>query len=186
MTNKHRVVKEQENDDFLLREAWHVVTRHIQYAEVMPKCALQEDLVAMIFAFHVIENYLNYVGQKVAPTLWENERATFRRAGLTGRLNAVYERCGIATPNKGRRPHSTLAELEKLYDRLSNGKRRRPHGNVEFQDHKSCPSFAHSDFACIVSHNKAVKARDDVKRIIDEINGAASQRFPQMRLTLTL
>jgi hypothetical protein len=182
MTNKRRVTEEPESDEYLLKEAWQVVTRHIQYAEVMPKGAPQEDLVAMIFAFHTMEGYLNYVGRKIAPELWANERVAFRQAGLSGRLNAVYERCGIGKPNKGRRPYSTLSDLEKLWDRMAHRAKRGPRGAIPFQDPRPSQSLANSTLARIVSHKKAVKARDDVKRIIDEINGAAISRFPQARL----
>jgi hypothetical protein len=181
MANKHRVAQEPESDEYLLKEAWQVVKRHIQYAEAIPQHASNEDLVAMIFAFHTMEGYLNYVGQKIAPELWKNERATFK-PGLSGKLNAVYERCGIGRPNPGRRPYSTLSELKNLWDRMAHRQRRRPRGPIESLTHKPSPSFASSRLASVVSHRMAVKARDDVKRIVDEINSAAIGRFPQARL----
>jgi hypothetical protein len=181
MANKHGVAQEPESDEYLIKEAWQVVKRHIQYAEAMPQHASDEDLVAMIFAFHTMEGYLNYVGQKIAPELWKNERVTFK-PGLSGKLNAVYERCGIGRPNPGKRPYSTLIELKKLWDRLAYRQTRRPRGSIESLDHKSSAAFANSRLASVVSHRMAVKARDDVKQIVDEINSAAIGRFPQARL----
>ena len=181
MTNKHRVAWESDDDEFLLKEAWQVVKLHIQYAEVMPQHALREDLVAMIFAFHTMEGYLNYVGQKIAPELWKNGGMTFK-TGLSGKLNAVYERCGIGRPNQGRRPYSTLSELQRLWNRMARHPTRRPRGAIEILDHNRSPSLANSGLASVVSHRMAVKVRDDVKRMVDEINSAVISRFPQARL----
>jgi len=181
MTNKHRVAQEPESEEYLLKEAWQVVKRHIQYAEAMPQNASSEDLVAMIFAFHTMEGYLNYVGQKIAPELWKNERVIFK-PGLSGKLNAVYERCGIGRPNPGRRPYSTLSELKNLWDRVTHRQTSRSQGPIESLIHKASPSFANSRLATVVSHRMAVKARDDVKRIVDEINSAAIGVFPEAHL----
>jgi hypothetical protein len=181
MVNKHKVAQEPESDAYLIREAWQVVKRHIQYAEAMPQQASDEDLVAVIFAFHTMEGYLNYVGQRIAPELWINEQVTFK-PGLSGKLNAVYERCGIGRPHPGKRPYSTLIELKKLWDRVAHRQTRLRRSSVESPIHKPSPSFANSSLASVVSHRMAVKARDDVKRIVDEINSAAISRFPQARL----
>jgi hypothetical protein len=181
MVNEHRVAQESESDAYLIMEAWQVVKRHIQHAEAVPQQALNEDLVAMIFAFHTMEGYLNYVGQRIAPELWINERATFK-PGLSGKLNAVYERCGVGRPNLGKRTYSTLIELKKLWDRVAHRQTRRGRGPIESLVHEPSPSFANSRLASVVSHRMAVKARDDVKRIVDEINSAAITRFPQARL----
>jgi hypothetical protein len=67
----------------------------------------------MVFAFHSIEGYLNFVGEKILPELWKDEKKNFSRTGIRGKLSKICECCGIALPDKGRRPYSTVSELKK-------------------------------------------------------------------------
>ena len=48
---------------------------------------------AMVFAFHAMEGYLNYVRERIFPDLWSDERADFRESGITGKLASICERC---------------------------------------------------------------------------------------------
>ena len=182
MTKKQMFVEESESEEYLHKDTWQVVKRQIGHAEANPEGALYDDLVAMIFAFHSMEGYLNYIGEKIAPELWMDERATFGKTGLSGKLNVICERCGIGTPNKGKRPHATASELNKLRDRMAHPKTHRVRGTVKFTNNKPPPLFPKSYLAGLVSHLKALRARDDVKRITDEIHSAAIRQFPDAGL----
>lgn len=182
MTNKPRLVEESCSEEYLHKTAWSVVTRQIEHADANPTGALYDDLVAMVFAFHCMEGYLNFVGEKIAPDLWADERTRFRSTGITGKLRAICERCGIDVPEKGRRPYSTVSELKKLRDCMAHPKTHKVSSRVEFVEDKPPPLFATSYVATLVSHRKALRARDDVKSIADEIHRAAVARFPRVGL----
>jgi hypothetical protein len=89
MTMKRRFTEESESEEYLHKTAWSVVLRQIEHAEATPHGVLYDYLVAMVFAFHSLEGYLNFVGDKIAPELWADERETFKNTGLFGKLAAI-------------------------------------------------------------------------------------------------
>jgi len=182
MLNKRRFVEEIEAEDYLHREAWRVVNRQIEYAEANPGGALYDDLVAMMFAYHSFEGYLNFVGEKIAPDLWKEERRQFGDTGIAGKLGAICVRCEISIPEKGRRPYSTVTQLKKLRDSMAHPKTYKTSQKTEFLEGKTPPLFRRSYLARLVNHTKAIRARDDVKFIADRIHSAAVNRFPTSRL----
>jgi len=122
MQKKQKFLEEADSEEYLHKAAWQVVMRQIEHAETDQTGALYDDLVAMVFAFHCMEGYLNFVGAKIAPELWKHEKERFGRTGIAGKLNAICERCGVAVPDKGRRPYSTVSELKKLRDKMAHPK----------------------------------------------------------------
>jgi hypothetical protein len=182
MTTKRRFTGESESEEYLHRQAWSVVLRQIEHAEATPRDVLYDYLVAMVFAFHSLEGYLNFVGDKIAPELWINERESFKDTRLFGKLTAICKCCRISVPDTGRRPYATVAQLKKLRDAMAHPKTRKARGRIEFVEGKPPPLFAKSYLASLVSHEKTLRARDDVKQIADQIHQAAVARFPHAGL----
>jgi hypothetical protein len=57
-------------ESLLHRELWRVVEMQGEFAERRgERWAFYTDLVAMVFAFHTVEAYLNFVGGLLAPTI---------------------------------------------------------------------------------------------------------------------
>ena len=56
-----------EGERFLHKDLWRVVERQLDHALGTPRGAFYDDLVAMVFALHALEAYLNFVGERVAP-----------------------------------------------------------------------------------------------------------------------
>jgi hypothetical protein len=76
------------------------------------------SLFAMVFAFLTVEAYLNYVGERLAPEIWERERTFFRKGGFNGKLLKVRQL--VDAPDE---PHfQALAEVKELRDRIAHGK----------------------------------------------------------------
>ena len=176
------LVEDSESREYLHRTVWRVVIRQIEYAEANPTGALYDYLVAMVFALHSIEGYINFLGERVAPELWEDERATFKGASLTEKLKVVCERCGIGAPPKGKRPYSTVLELKGLRDKIVHPKTQTIKRSIGFDADHPPPLFAESLLATLVSPQKALRARDDVKRIVHELHNAAVAKFPNLGL----
>ena len=64
--------------------------------------------------------FLNYVGERLCPDEWRNERAFFAGSeyrGTLGKLRLLLERAGVAY-DKGARPYQTIAELDRRRDAL--------------------------------------------------------------------
>ncbi len=76
-------------------------------------------MVARVFAYHTVEAYLNYVGERIAPEIWADERNYFKNEpyrGALGKLRQVMDLVGMPwTPDA--RPLRTwllgLIALEK-------------------------------------------------------------------------
>ncbi len=182
MAERRILVEESEVEEYLHKDAWCVVQRQLNSAEANPDGALYDDLVAMVFAFHAMEGYLNYLGEKIAPELWRDEKIQFRESGMTGKLATICERCGLRSPDYGQRPYSTLAGLKKLRNAMAHPRTRKMGRIVDYDERKPPPLFPQSYLSTIVSHQRALLVRDDVKSIADQIHAAALTKFPRAGL----
>lgn len=182
MQNKRRFVEEGTTEDYLHRDVWRVVNRQLEYAKANPTGALYDDLVAMVFSYHALEGYLNFVGAKIAPDLWKDEKTEFSDTGITGKLTAICNRCGIDVLEKSRRPYSTMLALKKLRDSMAHPKTQKTNHRKEFVEGKTLPLFRPSYLAQLVSHQKAMRARDDVRSIAARIHSVALSRFPNVHM----
>lgn len=182
MVRQTKFIEESDGEEYLHKEVWCVVQRQLDYAKANPKGALYDDLVAMVFTFHAFEGYLNYIGARIAPELWRDERTQFRESGIIGKLAVICERCGLESPDYGKRPFGSLAGLKKLRNSMAHPRVRRTVASQEYDERKPPPLFSPSYLRTIVSHQNAVRARDDVKQIADRIHAAALKKFPYVGL----
>jgi hypothetical protein len=84
-------------------------------------------LSSMLMAFLTCESYINFLGDRLAPDAWKNERNFFNQPaykGLEGKLKKLCEICNICDiqTHKGKRPYQTIKELSRLRTYLSHGK----------------------------------------------------------------
>jgi hypothetical protein len=150
--------------------------------ESNPIGATYDDLVAMVFAFHTLEGYLNYLGEKIAPDLWRDEREQFADSGFKGKLSSICERCALESPDFGTRPYGTLLELKKLRNAMAHPRTRKTSSKKEYDERKSPPMFHPTYLEQFVTHNKALRAHDDVKSIVTQIHAAALAKFREVDL----
>ena len=114
-----------EGERFLHKDLWRVVERQLDHALGTPRGAFYDDLVAMVFALHALEAYLNFVGERVAPEIWKDEREFFRNVpyrGFDGKVRKVLELVGLAEPACDIRPYSTVWVLKDLRDLIAHAK----------------------------------------------------------------
>lgn len=179
---KRRFEESASGEEYLHKDAWTVVRRQIEHADANPCGALYDDLVAMMFAFHCIEGFLNFVGDKIAPELWKDEKERFKASGIDGKLEEICKLCGLSKPKKGRRPYQTISTLKTLRNQMAHPKTRKTESVKQFEEGKTSPLFQKPYLSTLVSHEKATQARDDVKCIADEIHKAARVKFPDADL----
>src|SRR6476661_401985 len=111
-----------EGSRFLHKELWRVVARQLEHGQSTPAGAFYDDLVAMVFALHALEAYLNYVGEHLAPRIWKDERNFFHNEpyrGFDGKIRKILELTHIAEPERDQRPYSTVWLLKDLRDQIS-------------------------------------------------------------------
>jgi hypothetical protein len=164
-----------EGERFLHKDLWRVVERQLEHATAIPRGAFYDDLVAMVFALLALEAYLNFVGERIAPEIWKDEREFFRKEpyrGFDGKLRKILELVGIMEPARDVRPYSTVWLLKDLRDLIAHAKLMR-FGSVIEHTADEEPSMFYSPLRDVITHENAEGARDDIKAFIETIHAAA-------------
>ena len=152
---KRQFVEEFEGEEYLHKETWQVVKRQFDRPNDSRMGAMYDDLVAMIFASHTLEGYLNFIGDTILPEVWKNERKEFKKTGITGKLAAILAECGLEPFEKGRRPHSTIKALKTLRNSIAHPRTCKPKSSTVYSEGKEPPLFPKTYLATLVSHEKA-------------------------------
>ena len=179
---KRQFIEEFEGEEYLHKETWQVVKRQFDRPDDSRMGTMYDDLVAMVFASHTLEGYLNFIGSTILPEVWKNERKEFKKTGITGKLAAILAECGLEPFDKGCRPHSTIKALKTLRNSIAHPRTCKPKSSTVYSEGKEPPLFPKTYLATLVSHEKAERARDDVRCIVDRIQAAAVAKFPKLRL----
>jgi hypothetical protein len=180
---KRRFVEEASGEEYVHKAVWLVVKRQVAHAKANPKGAALDDLVALVFASHALEGYVNFLGAKIAPDLWDDERTHFQQSGLDGKLEALHTKCGLPALDKGRRPYSTFRELKRLRDLIAHPKTIVfPPERTEYVEGKEPPPFVLGHLERAVSRLPAVRAMEDVRAIANRLHEAAVACFPDKGL----
>lgn len=135
-------------------------------------------MTAMLLAYLTYEAYINFVGERVAPEEWSNEREHFSKGayrGLEGKLRKICESCGIAEIRRGERPFQTIASLGKLRDYLAHGKPDRYELSVTHHADAKLPLFGYSRLEKRVTPGKAERAVEDVETFIEWLHARVRQ-----------
>lgn len=111
-------------EEVMHRRLWRIATENADIALKSGEEYLNPLLISKVFAFHTLEAYLNYVGERIAPEIWEDERNYFHRKpyrGWDGKLRKVMELVGL--PYDARQPPlSRVLKLRDFRDRIVHGR----------------------------------------------------------------
>lgn len=154
------------------RLLWRIVEENAATARERESTKKEEwsrpALVAMVFAFHAMEAYLNYVGQKLGPEVWANEKEHFRESGFRGRLRDVMERAGLPWM-PGKRPLQTVLQLKKLRDAIAHGRPEEKAGEVHHSENSRAPYPLFTLRSMFTPFGKMERAVEDVEELANEI-----------------
>jgi len=174
-----RVKTDIDSERFVHKELWRIVVRQREHAANIPKGAFYDNLVSMVFTFHAIEAYLNYVGQRLAPDIWKDERNFFRKEpyrGFDGKVRKILEFVGLPEPDRTIQPYSTIWLLKDLRDLIAHGKVEKNSTVVEHEAEEEAP-WAQSKLYELVSNTNAQRAHDDVKAFAQQIHDLARKKI---------
>jgi hypothetical protein len=121
-----------EGEELLHRLLWQIVEEESKRSAETERGWFNPAVVAMVFAFHTVEAYLNYVGERLAPEIWKDERNYFREEpyrGWEGKLRKVMELVSLSLASEDR-PLKTILELKDLRDLIAHGKSEKLTGEV--------------------------------------------------------
>lgn len=174
-------VEKAEGEEYVHKTVWRVAQRQLANAEANPTGGMMDYLVALVFVSHAMEGYANYLGDKVAPEIWKDERTRFP-GGLTDKFEALHEICALPAIERGNRPWQTIRGLKELRDSIAHPRIRVACKKTEFVADKEPPLFAKSWLDSVVSKTMAVRAIEDAHAIADRLHNAAMTRFPRAGL----
>lgn len=161
-----------EGEVFTHRVLWYACQRQLCVARSDPKDSRYFYLTAMLMAYMVFEAYINYLGTKLSPDLWEDERNNFRAQpynGTSGKLLKLCELFDVPFPNKGVRPYQSIALLKQLRDMVVHGKPDEFKKTVKHSAEEN-PCIIEYKLGEYVSKEKAEQAIADTKQLIDNLN----------------
>jgi hypothetical protein len=127
----------------------------------------------MVFAFHTVEAYLNYVGGKLAPEIWPNERKCFSKVpycGFEGKLRKVMELVGLEWEvEAAKRPLQTILELKNLRDKIAHGKSEKLVGEVLHRNDELSPFPVLTKRSLVTLKEKLAPVLPDVEEFLNLI-----------------
>lgn len=106
------------------RWLWNVVEDNAKIAREREEGWFNPTLVCEVFAFHTVEAYMNFIGERIAPEIWQHERNYFKNEpyrGWDGKLRKVLELVNL-NYQPDRAPMSTVVRLRTLRDLIAHGK----------------------------------------------------------------
>jgi hypothetical protein len=168
---------EYQGERILYRQLWRIVER--QFKDAPLGGSTLDMMVAMVFAFHTFEAYLNFVGERLAPDVWERERDFFRKSpylGFDGKVRKVFELLEKPEPDRSCRPYSTVWWLKKLRDGIAHAKVDRFCDVVEHEEnHLPLPPPGLFDIYATAENGR--RARDDIAEVMECIHAHAKPRI---------
>ena len=135
----------------------------------------------MVFASHTIEAYLNFVGERLAPAIWQDERNYFRKEpyrGLDGKLRKVMELVGLSWPEPVERPFTTILELKDLRDLIAHAKPEKFAGEIVHAEDTPAPFHVSMMRSMFTPKEKLTRAVYDVEQFLNQIHRLAE---PQVK-----
>jgi hypothetical protein len=156
-----------EGEELTHRRLWRIVE---QNAKMTSECAegwFYPTLVSEVFAFHTIEAYINFVGERIAPEIWNDERNYFHKEpyrGWDGKLRKILELVGLSY-DRDKPPMSSVLKLRNIRDLIAHGKPETIAGEVVHLPDTDPPILPQSTLVT------AVAAREDLPAILADVEG---------------
>ncbi|MGH9400698.1 MAG: hypothetical protein ACRD2P_01165 [Terriglobia bacterium] len=158
------------------RFMWQIVEEQAQLAGEREEEWSRPALVAMVFAFHTVEAYLNFVGERLAPDIWQKERIFFSKGpyrGWKGKLCKVMELVHLDLPPE-KSPLKTIYELKKLRDMIAHGKPEKVAGEIVHAEGSEIPLAVSTLRSMFTPKEKLTTAVSDVKKFLNLIHARAA------------
>jgi hypothetical protein len=104
-----------DGEEIIHRMLWEVVKEQVEVAQARQEGWFSPSMVARVFAYHTVEAHLNYVGERIAPEIWQDEWNYFRKEPYRGALGVCtsskirYEPCTRHRADYGHLPGTPSA-----------------------------------------------------------------------------
>jgi hypothetical protein len=165
-----------EGEELTHRLLWRIVEQNAKIAAQCEEGWFYPVLVCEVFAFHAIEAYINFIGDRIAPEIWNDERNYFRKEpyrGWDGKLRKILELVGLSY-ERDKPPMSTIMELRNIRDLIAHGKPETIAGEVIHLPAADPPILPASTLTTAIAAREDLPAiLADVERFLDAIHTRA-------------
>ncbi len=170
-----RVTTTYEGIWYTHRLLWQIVEEQAALARERDREWVNPSLVAVTFAFHALEAYVNFAGEHLASDLWADEQNSFRKEpyrGWKGKLRKALELTNVPWEPDAR-PLKTVLDLHELRDSIAHGKAERFSGTF---DHDAdidelMPTSPNSKIrSMVLPKTKLDEVLKDVRSLLDQMH----------------
>jgi hypothetical protein len=174
MPRRHEITGESFTHQYL----WNCATTLLTQLETKSPKDMYFQMAGMVMAYFTYEAYLNFVGSRIEPTAWKEERKFFSKdpyRGTQGKLKLLCEKCGIEV-NRDKRPYVTVRELGRLRDYLAHGKPDRYALEVDVEEGKEPDMFGNLKIYDLITRERADRTLQDTEEFIEYLHAIISKR----------
>lgn len=136
-------------------------------------------LGSMFLFFAAFEGYLNWLGTRIAPEVWKEEREFFSRSpfkGTLGKYRFLATILRLPDPDPSQGPFQTATDLLKLRDMVAHPKSEAGERSVKCRK-GDFPQHYQSELEKKVSADAATRARDHLKELADALHCEANEAY---------
>jgi hypothetical protein len=174
--------RQQKYEIYNHRILWRVAELNLYMATSSQKNAKFYALGAMLLYFFAFEGYLNWLGNRIAPEAWEEEREFFSRPpyqGGLGKYRFLTKVVRLSAPGASQGPFQTAKELLKLRDMAVHPRAEAGDRLVKFANSHFPPHYR-GRLAEKVSPKKASRARDHLSKLAEDLHIGAKSSYPEL------
>ena len=161
------------------RILWGAAERNLKLASHSNGDSKFHALGAMFLFFAAFEGYLNWLGFRVAPEVWEDERQFFSRApyqGTLGKYRFLSKILSLPEPDASKGAFQTATELKTLRDMVAHPKPEQGERTVKVKKGKFPPRYE-SKIDKKVTPKAANLAKKHLKELAELLHGAAKNLY---------
>jgi hypothetical protein len=172
--------RQQTFETYNHRILWEAAKKNLRLATPSNDDAKFFSLGAMFLFFAAFEGYLNWLGTRVAPKVWKEERKFFFHTpyrGTLGKYQFLAKMLWLPDPDPSKGPFQTANHLLELRNKVAHPKPEAGERSVNVED-GYFPEHYQSDLAKEVSPDAANRAKDDLEKLAEELHCKAKQAYP--------
>ena len=172
-------IRKQTFEKYNYRILWGAAERNLRLAVPSNKDAKFFSLGAMFLFFAAFEGYLNWLGTRIVPEVWEDEKQFFSRTpyqGTLGKYRFLAKILHLPDPDPGQGAFQTAKDLLVLRDMVAHPKPEACEKQVKFKEGYFPPHYQ-SELGKKVSPGAANRARDHLKELAEALHSEAKQVY---------
>jgi hypothetical protein len=172
-------VQTQTYETYNHRILWQTAEKNLQLVAPLNKDAMFFALGAMFLFFAAFEGYLNWLGNRIAPETWKDEKRFFSRSpfqGTLGKYKYLAKILELPIPDKSQGPFKTAHGLLKLRNMVAHPKPEEGEKQVKVPE-GDFPPLYQCELEKEVSPEAACLAEKHLKILADELHCKAKQTY---------